>query len=404
MSQPIVLIGFAEALAAPEVAWNLVDRGYRVVAFGRRGRTSALRYSRQVEYREICGPDSSLETSVTELNALMTSLGGNGERAKTLFPLDDSSVLLCSMAAPSNPGWKLAGPQGELAELALNKQRQTDLARESGFHVPTTWLVRTPEEALRIGQEQAFPLILRPIECVPIAGGRVQKGRNWICANLGELEIAVKSWGGRVPLMVQPFIAGTGEGVFGLATEQGVQGWSAHRRLRMMNPHGSGSSACISQVVDPETQRSAETLMAKSGWRGLFMIELLRDDAGKVWFVELNGRPWGSLALSRCQGFEYPVWQVRMACGEEPVIDSLPAAVSGVVCRNVGREMMHLLFVLRGPKSTALVRWPSVTKTLRELLRIRAGDGIYNWRLQDPKVFLADCYNTVHDNVFKDRH
>lgn len=404
VSQPLVVIGFSEALSAPEVAWNLVERGYRVVAFGRRGRTSALRHSRQVEYREILGPDSGLETSMAELNAVLASLSTVGNSPKILFPLDDASVLLCGAVAAGNPGWKLAGPQGELAELALNKQRQTEMAREAGFHVPPTWVVRTAEEALRLGREQPFPLILRPVECVPVANGRVQKGRNWICANFGELERAVAVWSGSIPLLVQPFLAGNGEGVFGLATEQGIQGWSAHRRLRMMNPHGSGSSACVSQTVDPEIQNCTEKLMANSGWRGLFMIELLRDEAGKVWFVELNGRPWGSMALSRCQGYEYPTWQVRLACGEEPVIPAMPPLVPGVVCRNVGREVMHLLFVLRGPKSSALVRWPSVTKTIRDLLRIRKGDGIYNWRLDDPKVFLADCYNTVHDNVFKDRH
>ena len=45
----------------------------------------------------------------------------------------------------------------------------------------------------------------------------------------------------------------------------------------------------------------------------MFMIELLRDRTGKVWFVELNGRPWGSMALSRRQGFEYPAWHVKLA-------------------------------------------------------------------------------------------
>ena len=31
--QDVVLVGFAEALAAPEVVWSLVDDGFQVVAF-----------------------------------------------------------------------------------------------------------------------------------------------------------------------------------------------------------------------------------------------------------------------------------------------------------------------------------------------------------------------------------
>ena len=40
----------------------------------------------------------------------------------------------------------------------------------------------------------------------------------------------------------------------------------------------------------------------------------------------------------------------------------------GIVSRNAGRELMHLLFVLRGPKSKALSGWPSFWKSLRDSL------------------------------------
>ena len=39
----VVTIGFAEALSAPEVTWSLVDAGFKVIAFSRRGRRGALR-------------------------------------------------------------------------------------------------------------------------------------------------------------------------------------------------------------------------------------------------------------------------------------------------------------------------------------------------------------------------
>jgi hypothetical protein len=398
MARPLVVMGFAEALSAPEAAWSLADRGYRVAAFGRRGRRAAVRHSRHVEYHEIAAPEAGLEQSAEELHGLLGRLG-----AGTLFPLEDTAVLLCGMAAKRNPSWALAGPVGACEQLALNKEMQTQQARAAGFAVPETWMARSREELLRIGREQAFPLILRPSDCVLIAGGRVQKGSNWICSGMAELEQAAEKWNARYPLMVQPFVTGTGEGLFGLALADGVQAWSAHRRLRMMNPHGSGSSACVSQAPDPEARRAAEHFLAATGWRGLFMIELLRDLAGKLWFVEMNGRPWGSMALSRKQGLEYPVWQVRLANGQAPFATTPPQARAGVVCRNVGRELMHLLFVLRGPKSGALAQWPSVGATLAALLRFGKGDGLYNWRPDDQKVFWADCYNTLHGNLIKAR-
>jgi hypothetical protein len=174
--------------------------------------------------------------------------------------------------------------------------------------------------------------------------------------------------------------------------------------LRMMNPQGSGSSACVSQPVPEDLKPKVESLIAATKWRGLFMVEVLRDHSGKPWFVELNGRPWGSMALSRRQGLEYPSWHARLAMDPKSPIGMNRSPAPGVVCRNVGRELMHILFVLRGAKSKALTEWPSFWETLGRVLHIRRGDAFYNWRRDDRKVFLADCYYTMHDNLFRARN
>jgi predicted ATP-grasp superfamily ATP-dependent carboligase len=404
MSQTTVLVGFAEAIAAPEVLWSLVDDDFRVVAFARRGRASALRHSRYVECQEICPPEADLEASLSDLQSLITSLNENvGTGQRILFPLDDKAVWLCSRAKLQN-SWLLAGPSGANAELALNKCLQTRMAQAAGFAVPNTVLARSAQDVFTFSASESFPVILKSAECVPVRDGRVHSCKTWICASPRELQDAMAKWGERIPLLVQPFIQGTGEGVFGLAAPEGVRAWSAHRRLRMMNPAGSGSSACVSQPVSEDLKAKTEEFIRISGWRGGFMIELLRDVTGKAWFVEMNGRPWGSMALSRSQGLEYPAWQVRLAMDEKSRVGISPEAIPDLVCRNVGREFMHLLFVLRGGKSKALTNWPPFWKTLGDVLGIHQGETYYNWRPDDAKVFLADCYYTIHDNVFKARN
>src|SRR5262249_915220 len=142
-------------------------------------------------------------------------------------------------------------------------------------------------------------------------------------------------------------------GVFGMATVDGIQAWSAHRRLRMMNPHGSGSSACVSQPVPEEVKPAVERLIRHIGWRGLFMGGLLRGHAGKLWVEGFNGGVVGGVALSRRQGFEYPAWAVNETLNADGTTGSSLGGQRRVICRNAGREFMHLLFVLRGPKSKA---------------------------------------------------
>jgi hypothetical protein len=402
-SRDVVLIGFAEALAAPEVVWSLVDDGFEVVAFARRGRASALRHSRHVICHEICPPEVNLEESLSELRSLMTSLGdvSNGGN-RILFPLDDKAVWLCSGLQLEQP-WLLAGPQDGAAELALNKHLQFQAAREARFDVPTAILANTADEIFRFSEAESFPVILKSAKPVPTRHGRVVECPKWICANRAELDSAVEQWAGRVPILIQKFVSGVGEGVFGLATPEGIRGWSGHRRLRMMNPQGSGSSACVSEEVSDDLKEKAQRLIQNAGWNGLFMIELLRDRSGKLWFVELNGRPWGSMALARRQGLEYPAWQVRMTVNPQSDAGANSTTTPGLVCRHVGREFMHVLFVLKGSKTKALTDWPSFWRTMPEILAVRRRDSLYNWRSDDLGVFAADCYYTVHDNVFKSR-
>jgi hypothetical protein len=404
MPQPTVLLGFAEALAAPEVVWSLVDGGFRVVAFTRKGRPSALRFSRHIVCHEIRAPESDLQAALSDLQSLLVSLSTPADGSQwILLPLDDKAVYLCNQVTLAS-SWLLAGPSGYAADLALNKDLQIQAAREAGFNVPNTILARTAKDIYDFVAAESFPVILRAAECVPVYQGRVRGCPNWICANPVELDRAVAQWAEGVPLLVQSFIAGTGEGVFGVVAPDGVRAWSAHRRLRMMNPEGSGSSACISQLVPDDLKVKVDALMAAAKWRGLFMIELLRDRKGTSWFVELNGRTWGSMALARRQGLEYPAWHAKLAIDPGSEVGRISQPPPGVVCRNLGREFIHLLFVLRGAKSTALVERPSLWKTLRDVLRVRRGDTFYNWRRDDAKVFFADSYYTIHDNLFKARN
>ncbi|CAM5798277.1 hypothetical protein [Rhizobacter fulvus] len=401
-SHTVVVVAFAEALAAPEVVWSLVDAGFAVIGVTRRGAPTALSHSRLVTLHDVPPPETDAALTQRALTDLLVEIGQHGGFTRhVLLPLDDAAVWLCGRAA-REAGWLYSGPgsDGTLA-LALDKRRQVEAARAAGLDVPPTVVAESQAdlEHLPFG----FPLILRPAQAVHLAGPKIGKGRNWICSDSGELATALRVWNGDGPLLVQPYIEGTGEGVFGLMTDTGVVGWSAHRRLRMMNPHGSGSSACVSRHVDDASKGPIEAMLRNAGWRGMFMIELLRDGGGRLHFVEFNGRAWGSMALARRLELEYPAWSVLQALGEAPSVEALPAPRDGVVCRNLGREFMHLLFVVRGRRSLAMRHWPSFWSALRDVLRRHPGGSFYNWRSDDWRVFASDCYYTILRNVAKPR-
>ena len=131
------------------------------------------------------------------------------------------------------------------------------------------------------------------------------------------------------------------------------------------------------------------------------MVEFLQDQSGRYWFVEFNGRPWGSMALSRRQGLEYPAWNARLALTPGFSIQAPALNGSELVCRNLGRDLMHLLFVLRGRKSEAIQTWPLFWRSVADVLRIRRQDHFYNFRRDDLRVFFSDCFCTIRDQIFK---
>jgi hypothetical protein len=131
------------------------------------------------------------------------------------------------------------------------------------------------------------------------------------------------------------------------------------------------------------------------------MFEFLRSADGRALFVEFNGRAWGSMALARRQGFEYPAWAVQLALGQAATVPASAMLREGLVCRNLGRELMHLLFVLRGRQSRALRSWPSFASALRDVALPQRGGSFYNWRRNDWRVFASDCYYTLSRHLRK---
>ena len=393
-----VVIGFAKSLSAPEVVWSLADHGYTVVAFTRRGRRSALRYSHYVRLFEITAPEQDLAQSMADLKLEVERISATTGPV-VMMPLDDAALWLCGRTE-FNGGVTIAGPRGGRVEVALNKQKQFELAQSSGFSVPSAEYVEKPGD-VRI-EDIKFPVVFKPAAAVVRDGDKLGKGQGWICSDQAELESALAAWAGRAPMLLQQFVHGVGEGIFGLATERGVVAWSGHRRLRMMNPHGSGASACaVAPEANASTKAAVGRFLAGCGWRGLFMIEMLRDQSGKLWFIEFNGRCWGSMALARRAGLDYPAWAVQIALAPDTEVRVPQVRKGAQICRHLGREMLYLLFVLRGSRSKALTNWPSIWSACIQVLRIGRNDRWYNWRKDDAMVFFSDCYGTIRDQLFK---
>jgi hypothetical protein len=381
-------MGFAEALAAIETAWSLQEAGFRVVAFRRAQSKPALRHVRGVELHDVPCPETDAAACAKAVRAL-----AEATTPVALLPLDDHSLWICGQLADHTVS--IAGASGTAIDYALDKSRQLAEARRAGLPVPPTQVV----DDLVSAHPGHFPVMVKPARAVHELNGVLARPAGVVCADSNEFALAMaRPWPGT--LLIQPLIHGTGEGLFGHVGNRGVIGWSSHQRVRMVNPQGSASSACRSNVVDDDLREPSERFLRAIGWRGMFMLEFLRDPEGKPWFMELNGRAWGSMALARRRGFEYPAWTVK-ATLEPDFEPTLPPRPPDILCRNMGMEMVHLMFVARGPQSAAPMEWPRLGKAVRDVCKLTRRDRFYNWNRSQPDVFVSDTLGTLSSYIRK---
>jgi hypothetical protein len=169
----------------------------------------------------------------------------------------------------------------------------------------------------------------------------------------------------------------------------------------MMNPSGSGSSACAPRALSRETVAATQRLIEQLKWPSLFMVELLRAPDGTAWFMELNGRAWGSMALARRLGLEYPRWAVDDALGDELRLPpEAPGSPGGsMTCRHLGRELVHLMAVMR--RGAYAPGWPTRRAAASSVLRLRRSDTWYNAARGGFPVLATDTWMTVRDQLVR---
>lgn len=145
---------------------------------------------------------------------------------------------------------------------------------------------------------------------------------------------------------------------------------------------------------DPALTGPVAQMVRAIGWRGPFMVEFLRGTDGTAWFMEINGRMWGSMALARAQGLEYPAWAVAQVLDPDFAPPPVAPPPGPLTARHLGRDLLHLAFVARGPKDDFHRRdWPRLLPSLAAVLR--PADHAYNSDPAFPGFAWREALHTV---------
>ena len=229
-------------------------------------------------------------------------------------------------------------------ERLHDKASSLQLAEELGIPTPRTIVPRSLEEISAFVREARGPTYLKLSRSSSSIGVFRLAREDVGAGTLRLLDHGKLAFGSFV---LQEHVPGVGCGV-GLLFEDGrARAHVAHRRLRERYPDG-GPSTLRETVDQGEMVAMAEALLTAVEFHGLAMVEFRWDvETGRLWFLEVNPRPWGSLALGIRAGVDLPVLLYRLAA--EGSIERAPAPRIGVRVRWLTGDLaaMHRRACLR---------------------------------------------------------
>jgi predicted ATP-grasp superfamily ATP-dependent carboligase len=277
---------------------SLGRAGVPVRAVERRGARGVLGFASRyaAEARRVAAPPAD---PVEALNALASS-------SDVVLPAAlATTVALAGRTRELRARTVLPEPAALAA--AVDKRRTLDAAAGAGVPVP------------REGG-RSFPVVVK-YRCGE-ALGLPPAERYAICRDAGERDAALAAMAARQgdPL-VQEYLPGPGYGVACLFAPDGeLVAAFCHRRLREYPPSG-GPSCLAESVADAGLADLGVRTLRALGWRGLGMAEFRAGADGRPRLLEVNPRPWGTLALAIAAGVDFPLLWYRLAAGQpvEPV-------------------------------------------------------------------------------------
>jgi predicted ATP-grasp superfamily ATP-dependent carboligase len=311
----------------------------------------------------------------------------------TLFPLSLGRARFQDVC-------RLALPAHAALERTSDKYRTIELARQAGVPVPATVLVTSRDQLSALGPFH-FPTVVKDRFSVRWQGNRGTVGMTGYVYSPEELQEKVRErLGASGDVLLQEFVGGAGVGFSCFAAGEELYLPFAWRRIREVDPRGSGSSARRSVRLDSEIREFARSLILAAGFEGIAMVEFKRDSrTGQAFLMEINGRPWGSLGLPIACGVDYPNWVADWYLeGKLPPKQS--SYREGLVCRRLVGELAHLANVRGGRPKDWPAAYPSFWSTLVKVaIPWYPGMCYDDLSWQDPRPGLAGVRHWLRERL-----
>lgn len=299
---------------ATRVAYNIVRslaRSGLKVGLGVDSNSGMAAYSRYCAgtFRHPFSEEDPVGFMTVLRSAIMT------HRPAVYLPADEDVFVVAEhIAMLEGLGVRTAIAPYETLRRLDNKHESLLLASSLGIPVPATIQPGSVAEVVAFAREHPGPIMLKVV--------RSSGARGVFALEPGSVEADLaramqESGKGFGDFIVQEYVTATGYGVSMIFDHGVLKASFTHRRLRERSLAG-GPSTLRESVRQPDIEAHAEKLLQAVAYHGVAMVEFKHDEVtGRSWFIEVNPRWWGSLALAIRSGIDFPVLFHRMALGEQ---------------------------------------------------------------------------------------
>lgn len=245
------------------------------------------------------------------------------------FPMDDGSMEVAVRYKRQLENYcRLPIPEEDSYFKASDKALATMIALKAGLDCPKTSVLNNLDELDRVASSLRFPVIIKP---------RKSSGSRGIVLVLRKEDLSSHYL--RVhreypfPLIQEYIRAGEKYDVcllFDYSSQ--LKAFFVQREVRCF-PLERGPSTVQESVWRPDLVEKAACLMKRLNWRGVAEVEFIVDPGdGRVVFMEINPRFWGSLHTAVLAGVDFP-WLLYRLAMDGGKVEEVCRYTVGVKCR-----------------------------------------------------------------------
>ena len=189
----------------------------------------------------------------------------------------------------------VATPPAAVVDRALDKLELTTAGRAAGLSAPDTRVAGPDTDPGSV----PLPVVVKSRTHWRPGVTRRHRVEARVCRTVDELagQLARLRAHGEEPVL-QQLVEGRLGALVGVLHEGRLLG-RVQQQATHVWPTPSGASArAVTVPVDPVLAGRSARMLSTLGWSGLVELQFLTEAAGVPWLIDLNGRPFGSLALS----------------------------------------------------------------------------------------------------------